>query len=191
LQIGDVLLAAAFVSYAGPFNMFFRKQLVDDNWLPDLLQRGIPSTQGIRPLDLLTDDTRKAKWANEGLPIDPLSVENGAIMTNSSRWALMIDPQLQVGEEGLRSEGSFCQLQAPNASMCHVCNRTCCVIRQYMSTSGMEACRCSATIALPVEHITQHTVMLCMPHTHDVLCMQRLTLHVVVCPTGYQLDQAA
>lgn len=109
-----MLLAAAFVSYAGPFNMFFRKQLVDDNWLPDLLQRGIPSTQGIRPLDLLTDDTRKAKWANEGLPIDPLSVENGAIMTNSSRWALMIDPQLQVRKKGL------------GYGICHVWKRTCC-----------------------------------------------------------------
>ncbi|KAF6251999.1 flagellar outer dynein arm heavy chain beta [Scenedesmus sp. NREL 46B-D3] len=76
-QIGDVLLASAFVSYAGPFNMLLRNQL------------------GIKPLDLLTDDTARAKWANEGLPIDPLSVENGAIMTNASRWPLMIDPQLQ------------------------------------------------------------------------------------------------
>ena len=26
---------------------------------------------------------------------DPLSIENGAIMSNASRWSLMIDPQLQ------------------------------------------------------------------------------------------------
>jgi dynein heavy chain len=45
---------------------------------------------------LPADDTRRAKWATEGLPIDPLSVENGAIMTNAWRWSLMIDPQLQV-----------------------------------------------------------------------------------------------
>jgi len=44
----------------------------------------------------VADDTRRAKWATEGLPIDPLSVENGAIMTNAWRWPLMIDPQLQV-----------------------------------------------------------------------------------------------
>lgn len=97
LQIGDVLLASAFVSYAGPFNMLLRNQLVEEKWRPDLIQRNIPLSEGIKPLDLLTDDTKRAKWANEGLPIDPLSVENGAIMTNASRWPLMIDPQLQVG----------------------------------------------------------------------------------------------
>lgn len=52
---------------------------------------------GIKPLDMLTDDSTKAKWAQEGLPTDPLSIENGAIMTNAARWSLMIDPQLQVG----------------------------------------------------------------------------------------------
>ncbi len=93
--VGDVLIASAFVSYAGPFNMQFRQSLVNEKWLPDLIERQIPMTQGIKPLDLLTDDATKAKWANEGLPTDPLSVENGAIMSNASRWALMIDPQLQ------------------------------------------------------------------------------------------------
>eukprot|EP00882_Tetradesmus_deserticola_P034001 GHRQ01038890.1.p1 GENE.GHRQ01038890.1~~GHRQ01038890.1.p1 ORF type:complete len:302 (+),score=95.15 GHRQ01038890.1:252-1157(+) len=98
--IGDVLLASAFVSYAGPFNMLLRNQLVEERWRPDLIQRNIPLSEGIKPLDLLTDDTARAKWANEGLPIDPLSVENGAIMTSASRWPLMIDPQLQVGLGG-------------------------------------------------------------------------------------------
>jgi dynein heavy chain len=96
LQIGDVLLASAFVSYAGPFNMLLRNQLVEERWRPDLIQRNIPLSEGIKPLDILTDDTARAKWANEGLPIDPLSLENGAITINASRWPLMIDPQLQV-----------------------------------------------------------------------------------------------
>jgi dynein heavy chain len=93
--VGDVLLASAFVSYAGPFNMQFRQQLVNEKWMPDLVERAIPMTQGIKPLDLLAEDSAKAKWANEGLPTDPLSIENGAIMTSASRWPLMIDPQLQ------------------------------------------------------------------------------------------------
>ncbi|MEW5311809.1 MAG: hypothetical protein WDW38_003494 [Sanguina aurantia] len=93
--VGDVLIASAFVSYAGPFNMQFRQSLTVEKWLPDLVERAIPMSVGIMPLDMLTDDATNAKWANEGLPTDPLSVENGAIMTAASRWALMIDPQLQ------------------------------------------------------------------------------------------------
>lgn len=93
--VGDVLLAAAFVSYAGPFNAPLRHSLVEHKWLPDIRERGIPTSDSIDPLDLLTDDSTKAGWANEGLPSDPLSVENGAIVTSTSRWPLLIDPQLQ------------------------------------------------------------------------------------------------
>lgn len=57
LQIGDVLLAAAFVSYAGPFNMALRHQLVEQRWRPDLVERCIPLSDGIKPLDLLTGAT--------------------------------------------------------------------------------------------------------------------------------------
>lgn len=102
--VGDVLLSAAFVSYAGPFNMSLRSMLVTERWVPDLIAKKIPMSDGVKPLDLLADDSAKARWNNEGLPTDPLSIENGAIMTNASRWALMIDPQLQV-----RAAGPRCQ----------------------------------------------------------------------------------
>lgn len=93
--VGDVLLASAFVSYVGPFNMYYRKLLVEEKWIPDLVERCIPLSDGIRPLEMLCDDRMKATWANEGLPMDPLSVENGAIITSAARWPLIIDPQLQ------------------------------------------------------------------------------------------------
>ena len=48
MLVGDVLLAAAFVSYAGPFNMAFRQQLVTERWLPDITARGIPISSGAR-----------------------------------------------------------------------------------------------------------------------------------------------
>ena len=89
-------MASSFVSYCGPFNMAFRVELVRDKWLKDLIDRKVPMTEGVQPLDQLTSDTEKAQWGNEGLPTDPLSIENGAIMMNSSRTTLMIDPQLQV-----------------------------------------------------------------------------------------------
>mmetsp|Transcript_25005 Transcript_25005/g.85566 ORF Transcript_25005/g.85566 Transcript_25005/m.85566 type:complete len:4525 (+) Transcript_25005:136-13710(+) len=93
--VGDVLLAAAFVSYAGPFTTKFRNQLTSEKWAPDLKEREIPMTEGIMPLDVLCDDALRAQWGNEGLPTDPLSIENGAIVENATRWPLMIDPQLQ------------------------------------------------------------------------------------------------
>lgn len=45
---------------------------------------------------MLTDDAQVASWNNEGLPSDTMSAENATILTNSSRWPLMIDPQLLV-----------------------------------------------------------------------------------------------
>lgn len=57
--MGDALLAAAFVSYAGPFNMEFRKRLVTEKWLPDLTERQIPLTPGFMPLDMLADESSK------------------------------------------------------------------------------------------------------------------------------------
>ena len=35
-NIGDVLLAAAFVSYIGPFNSSFRVDLWRDQWIADI-----------------------------------------------------------------------------------------------------------------------------------------------------------
>eukprot|EP00227_Mantoniella_beaufortii_P011774 CAMPEP_0197579874 /NCGR_PEP_ID=MMETSP1326-20131121/3768_1 /TAXON_ID=1155430 /ORGANISM="Genus nov. species nov., Strain RCC2288" /LENGTH=4505 /DNA_ID=CAMNT_0043143449 /DNA_START=243 /DNA_END=13760 /DNA_ORIENTATION=+ len=93
--VGDVLVASSFVSYAGPFNAKFRDLLVSEKWLPDMIEREIPMTAGVMPLDVLTTPALKAQWGMEGLPTDPLSIQNGAIMTSAARWALMIDPQLQ------------------------------------------------------------------------------------------------
>jgi hypothetical protein len=47
------------------------------------------------PLSLLVDDALVASWTRQGLPSDPTSVQNGTILTNSERWPLMMDPQLQ------------------------------------------------------------------------------------------------
>jgi len=44
---------------------------------------------------MLTDPATVAGWNNEGLPNDRMSTENATILTNSERWPLMIDPQLQ------------------------------------------------------------------------------------------------
>ena len=90
-----MLLAAAFVSYAGPFTSKFRSSLIDD-WIKFLKERQTPMTEGISdPLKVLVDDAIIASWIKEGLPSDPTSIQNAAILCNSERWPLMMDPQLQ------------------------------------------------------------------------------------------------
>ena len=64
---------------------------------------GIPKSKDFNHLDILTDDATKALWINQGLPDDPFSKENGAILENSERWPLMIDPQIQ-GNKWIRKK---------------------------------------------------------------------------------------
>ena len=59
MLVGNVLLAAAFASYAGPFDMGSRLRLVQDVWLPDLQQRAVPITIAVKPLAVLTSSSIK------------------------------------------------------------------------------------------------------------------------------------
>ena len=93
--IGDVMLGSAFVSYIGSFNADFRDDLVKNKWVPDMVERSLPMTVGITPIEVLANEAEIAQWSNEKLPSDVISVQNGAIICNSARWPLMTDPQLQ------------------------------------------------------------------------------------------------
>ncbi|MBK8156705.1 MAG: hypothetical protein IPK55_12265 [Streptococcus sp.] len=94
-MIGNSLLSAAFVSYIGPFNAFFRERLWKQSWLPDIVSKKIPFTDGVDPLYILANLSDQAMWKKEGLPADRVSLENAAVFTSCSRWPLIIDPQLQ------------------------------------------------------------------------------------------------
>lgn len=93
--IGDVLLASAFVSYVGPFAKEYRETIINNNFLKYFKEFNVPSTPGVTPLAILTNDAEKAEWNTQKLPNDQVSTENGAILTSSDRYSLMIDPQLQ------------------------------------------------------------------------------------------------
>ena len=92
---GDVLLASSFVSYVGPFNKSYRDRILNDNFLKFFQQNNIPMSASADPLAILTDEAEIAEWNNQKLPSDRVSIENGAILTNSDRYSLIIDPQLQ------------------------------------------------------------------------------------------------
>ena len=46
--------------------------------------------------NLLTNDVEISRWTSEGLPPDELSIENGILTTQASRYPLCIDPQQQA-----------------------------------------------------------------------------------------------
>jgi len=93
--VGDILISAAFVSYAGPFSKTLRMGIMDEDFLPFIKKKKIPMTPDLVPIDILADDADRASWNNDGLPSDIVSIENGAIFVTSERFPLMVDPQLQ------------------------------------------------------------------------------------------------
>jgi len=92
--VGDVLMGSAFVSFAGPFDIGFRN-LLKEKFLAFIKEKQIPTSPELDVTQVLATDAAIARWGNEGLPVDPTSVENGCILTNAERWPLLIDPQLQ------------------------------------------------------------------------------------------------
>jgi dynein heavy chain len=95
LIIGDILIASAFVSYCGPFPKKYRVG-IKQSFTDFAMGNNIPMSKDANdPLKILTNDAEKATWNNQKLPADPVSIENASILTNSERWSLMIDPQLQ------------------------------------------------------------------------------------------------
>ncbi|KAI8904300.1 dynein heavy chain and region D6 of dynein motor-domain-containing protein [Gorgonomyces haynaldii] len=93
---GDCLLAAAFMSYAGPFNSTYRQSLVNGIWTPQIKTLEIPFSPDFSFDIFIGKPTDIRDWNIQGLPTDAFSAENGIIVTRGRRWPLMIDPQGQA-----------------------------------------------------------------------------------------------
>ncbi|CAK4669134.1 unnamed protein product [Aphanomyces euteiches] len=103
--VGDALVAAAFLSYAGPFDSLFRSSLLD-TWSNRVQQQALPMSPGFQFTDFLADPTDVRHWNAHGLPRDNLSTENGVVTIRGKRWPLMIDPQGQANKWIKSLEGS-------------------------------------------------------------------------------------
>jgi dynein heavy chain len=56
----------------------------------------IPMTPDMETVGLMCTDAEIAEYQTQGLPADLVSAENAAIVLNSARYPLMVDPQLQA-----------------------------------------------------------------------------------------------
>lgn len=95
---GDILLVASYLNYVGPFPSEYRTEFLDE-----VLKKNMPSTKLIYSQNwvfntFLANEAEIIDWQFDGLPSDPFSSENGVLVTKSSRYPLMIDPQRQAYE---------------------------------------------------------------------------------------------
>uniref|UniRef100_A0A8C2TM90 Dynein axonemal heavy chain 1 n=1 Tax=Coturnix japonica TaxID=93934 RepID=A0A8C2TM90_COTJA len=89
---GDVLLAAGFVAYLGPFTVSTQCSYYKFS------ENNIPHTEEPNLISTLGDPVEIRSWQVAGLPNDMLSVENGVITRFSQRWTHYIDPQRQANK---------------------------------------------------------------------------------------------
>ncbi len=91
LLIGNCLVGAGMVAYAGAFTSYFRTQM-EEMWRNQIKALKIDTSEHISMKTLLEDPVKTKIWTAATLPNDNLSIENAIIMFKSKRWPLMIDP---------------------------------------------------------------------------------------------------
>ncbi|KAH0631920.1 hypothetical protein JD844_019823 [Phrynosoma platyrhinos] len=94
---GDVLLSSGTVAYLGAFTVDYRQEC-QEKWLALCKEENIPCSNDFSLSNTLGDPVKIRAWQIAGLPIDSFSIDNGIIVSNSRRWALMIDPQGQANK---------------------------------------------------------------------------------------------
>uniref|UniRef100_A0A672TSR7 Dynein axonemal heavy chain 3 n=1 Tax=Strigops habroptila TaxID=2489341 RepID=A0A672TSR7_STRHB len=94
---GDVLLSSGTVAYLGAFTVDYRLKC-QQQWQVLCNEKNIPCSSDFSLSNTLGDPVKIRAWQIAGLPVDSFSTDNGIIVSNSRRWALMIDPQRQANK---------------------------------------------------------------------------------------------
>ncbi|CAD8132456.1 unnamed protein product [Paramecium pentaurelia] len=95
--IGDCMLNSAIIAYLGVFPIQYR-EICLEYWKSKLQEYNIQISSNYSLQNQLSDPVQINKWLQQKLPNDQFSIDNAIIMKQSSRWPLMIDPQLQANE---------------------------------------------------------------------------------------------
>eukprot|EP01116_Phalansterium_solitarium_P023771 TRINITY_DN849_c1_g1_i4.p1 TRINITY_DN849_c1_g1~~TRINITY_DN849_c1_g1_i4.p1 ORF type:complete len:3887 (-),score=1955.58 TRINITY_DN849_c1_g1_i4:123-11783(-) len=95
---GDCVLAAAFLSYCGPFSSDYRERLLQGIWLAKVKQLNVPCSPDFNFVAFMAPAVEVRDWNTQGLPNDSFSAENGVLVTRTKLWSLCIDPQGQANK---------------------------------------------------------------------------------------------
>lgn len=93
--VGDTLLAAAFIGFAGAFDVANRKDLIQ-NWIKGAQDLDLPVNPSFSLEYTLGDPVELREWKLQGLPPDSFSIENSMVVAHTRRWPLLTDPQGQA-----------------------------------------------------------------------------------------------
>lgn len=95
--LGDVLLSAAFLAYAGYFDQQLRHSLFT-NWCCHLQQAGIQYRGELSRTEYLSTADQRLRWQASALPADDLCTENAIMLHRFNRYPLIIDPSGQAAQ---------------------------------------------------------------------------------------------
>ena len=93
--LGDILISSGVISYLGSFTQSYRSKAIKE-WLDYSKSNKILVNDNFSLEECLGEKIEIRRWKMNGLPSDSYSRENGVIMSNSTRYPLMIDPQSQA-----------------------------------------------------------------------------------------------
>lgn len=95
--VGDVLVAAALITYGGFYDQQYRKSMADD-WFHHLSMSDIRFKEHNPITDYLSTADERLKWQEHTLPVDDLCTENAIMLKRFNRYPLIIDPSGRVTE---------------------------------------------------------------------------------------------
>ncbi|EST09332.1 Dynein heavy chain, coiled coil stalk [Kalmanozyma brasiliensis GHG001] len=93
--IGDALLSAAMLAYAGYFDQQYRESMWQ-YWSDHLRQAEIKFKPELSFADYLSTADERLEWQAKSLPADTLCTENAIMLKRWNRYPLIIDPSGQA-----------------------------------------------------------------------------------------------
>jgi len=93
--VGDVLISAAFLAYAGYYDQQYRQMLLH-RWTAHLQAANVQLKGDLSITEYLSTADERLAWQSNALPVDDLATENAILLKRFNRYPLIIDPSGQA-----------------------------------------------------------------------------------------------
>jgi len=95
-SLGNSVISAGFLAYAGPLSEVYRKELLDDLFVQNIVKSKVRVSRGLDIPSFLVPGASIRDWSVFGLSSDAFSIQNAVLVQKYVRWPLIIDPQSQA-----------------------------------------------------------------------------------------------